>query len=112
MLVPVTTPRSCQPTVDCAAMSVGAATSPIPRPMTKHVAATWITVDDAFSRPSSAVPATARALPINAQARNPIRRYSFPDCAADTGQPSVSAPTARPAMTAPVPRTSCTYVAT
>ena len=40
MLVEVATPRSDHSTLDCAAMSVGLAIRPIPRPITKHTAPT------------------------------------------------------------------------
>ena len=43
MLAPVATPRSSHETLACAAMSDGVATSPMPRPVTKHVAATTAT---------------------------------------------------------------------
>ena len=54
MLVPVTTPRCCHRTADCAAISVGAAVKPMPRPITNDVAPTWRTLEDPSSRSSSA----------------------------------------------------------
>ena len=75
MLVPVTTPRSSQPTLDCAAISVGVATRPIPRPMTKQVTATPSHRRRAApSSASSAVPTTTSAEPISAVGRKPSRR--------------------------------------
>lgn len=74
MFVPVTTPRSRQATVDCAAMSVGEATRPMPRPITKHVPATWITEETSPSSNSNALPPSTSTAPISAHERTPIRR--------------------------------------
>ncbi len=71
---PVTTPRSLHPTEDCAATSVGGATSPMPIPMTKHVAPTCATDESRPSNNSRAVPAIATTAPIDAQPRKPSRR--------------------------------------
>ncbi|MVA75336.1 hypothetical protein GC722_04730 [Auraticoccus sp. F435] len=71
---PVTTPRSSQPTVDWAAISVGAAISPRPTPTPKQPAATCHTE---LCRPSGsieAVPASASTAPISPVSRNPSRR--------------------------------------
>jgi len=108
MLVPVTTPRSCQPTLVCAAISDGVADRPIPRPMTKHIAPTSITVDDGPSSSNNAEPTTTRAAPPRLHRRNPSRRYTFPACEAAIGQPIVRVANANPATTGPVPSTSWT----
>lgn len=41
-----------------------------------------------------------------------MRRYTFPACDADTGQPRVNAPTVSPATSAPLPSTPCAKVGT
>ena len=74
MLVPVTTPRRDQSTADCAAISVGAADRPSPRPTTKQVAASWRTELSGEISQSITAAATRITAPIRAVARNPIRR--------------------------------------
>lgn len=65
--VAVTTPRSLQPTLDWAAIRVGTATSPMPRPMRKQVPATCTTPDEPLSRVSNRQPQIAIEAPISAQ---------------------------------------------
>ena len=74
MFRPVTTPRSCHCTADWAAMSVGAAVKPMPRPMTNAVAPTWTTLEDPSSRSSSAEPRSTTLAPTSAVDRMPTRR--------------------------------------
>ena len=103
----MTTPRSDQPTLDWAKISVGLATRPIPAPMTKHTAATCQIDECALSRASRVAPAPAMTAPITAVALNPIRRYSRPDWDAAIGQPMVMVASAKPAASGPCPSTSC-----
>ena len=96
MLAPVTTPRSDHGTDDCAAMSVGEATSPRPRPTMKHAMAVVQTFGVSEAATSAAEPSTETASPMSAVRRNPMRRKSRPAWLAEIGQPSVSAATASP----------------
>ena len=70
--VPVTTPRRSHSTEDCAAISVGLATNPMPKPSTKQVAATIHTELRADSKVSRPEPMTTTAPPISAVRRKPI----------------------------------------
>ena len=71
---PVTTPRSFQSTLDCAATSDGTAMSPIPIPMMKHATETMAT-DGAWAVPARATdPMRANPNPSSTVLRNPMRR--------------------------------------
>src|ERR1700712_2334547 len=74
MMFPVTTPRSDQPTLDCAAMMVGLATSPSPRPTMKQYSATVQMEEPSPRVIINAVPTRAMAPPIRAVDRKPMRR--------------------------------------
>src|SRR5882762_3414035 len=97
MLLPVTTPRSFQSTLDCAAISVGTASSPMPAPITKQTAATTATFGRCAMTTSTDAPVVTSAAPTIAVFLNPQRRYNFPATAAVVGQPIVSAASAAPA---------------
>src|SRR5215813_12316743 len=112
MFVPVTTPRSDQPTVACAAISVGPATKPRPAPVTKHAPAVSQIVACADSNAVKTAPITATTPPISAVVRNPARRYTRLDCDAVIGHPSVMAATVKPATSGPTPMTPCANVGT
>lgn len=73
-LVAVTTPRSDQPTLDWAAISVGLAIRPMPRPTTKQQAATCQTADDSPSQTVASDPPMVSTAPIAAVLRKPRRR--------------------------------------
>ena len=105
--VAVTTPRSAQPTLACAAISIGLATNPIPSPTTKQHTATCQIADDPVSRMVDDVPSTTMQAPISAVLRNPIRRNTRPALLAAIGQPMVSVASARPATSGPAPSDCC-----
>src|SRR5689334_19256151 len=90
MFEPVTPPRCCQPTLDCAAISDGVALSPMPIPITKQNTPTSATGDPGPSNSSSAAPIVTTTAPITLHNRKPIRRYTFPACDPAIGQPIVS----------------------
>ena len=73
MLVPVTTARSLHGTEACAAMRVGVATRPSPRPTTKDEPAVAHTFGVAEASHSDSAP-TAAMSPMSAVGRKPMRR--------------------------------------
>ncbi len=99
MLLPVTTPRSFQPTLDWAAIRVGTASRPMPPPITRHTAATTATFGRCAAAASTAEPAITSAAPNMAVFLNPHLRYNLPARLAVAGHPSVNAARARPAIT-------------
>src|SRR4051794_14920425 len=74
MAVPVTRPRSSQPTDDCTETMVGLATRPIPMPATKHTAVTVQRPEDAVSSTPPAVASRSTRPPPSAVSRKPMRR--------------------------------------
>src|SRR5690606_28693089 len=74
MLAPVTTPRSSQPTLDCAAMRAGTDANPNPSPITNDTIAT-VTIEGAGpNAASAAVPSTTSTAPRIEVERKPNRR--------------------------------------
>src|SRR6478735_2184305 len=73
MLVPVTTARSFHGTEACAAMSVGVATRPRPKPTTRHDAAVAKTFGVAEVSHSARAPTVATTRPMSAVGRKPMR---------------------------------------
>ena len=112
MFVAVATPRSPHATLDWATTRAGAATQPIPKPISRQPSATCHSDPAGSISASTSEPATARPTPSRPVARKPMLRYSRPDSAADTGQPSVRAASAKPLTMAEAPSTSCPRVGT
>ena len=73
-LFAVTTPRSVQPTLLCAAIRVGLATRPMPRPTTKQQPATSTPSTPRRAAWSGRRRQITSTLPISAVLRNPSRR--------------------------------------
>src|SRR3954447_10657201 len=112
MLVPVATPRCPHATLDCATTRAGAATQPMPKPIRAQPTATCHSDAAGSTSTSTNAPAIASETPSRPVARKPIVRYSRPETAAATGQPSVRAARAKPLMMAEAPRTSWPRVGT
>src|SRR4051812_25697692 len=112
MLLAVTTPRSLQPTLDWATISVAGAVRPMPSPRTRQYAPTSYTVECSSSSSINSEPVSTITAPISAHWRKPIRRYTRPAWLAAIGQPSSRVASAKPATSGPVPSTTWTYVGT
>lgn len=101
--IPVTAPRSPQPTEACAAISVGAALHPSPKPKRNAMPA----ITNGFGHEATEARAMAATvvmlMPINVVRRKPMRRYRRPAFAAASGQPRVRAATARPESNGAMP---------
>src|SRR6478752_1901555 len=74
ILLPVTTPRSFQPTLDWAAIRVGRASRPMPPPITRHTDATTATFGRCATTTSTADPAITNVAPNTAVFLNPHLR--------------------------------------
>jgi hypothetical protein len=74
MLLPVTMPRSSQSTLDCAAISVGTASRPMPAPITKHTTATLATFGRCANAASPDAPAITNEAPSTAVRLKPQRK--------------------------------------
>src|SRR5262245_16919809 len=90
MLLPVTTPRSFQSTLDWAAISVGRASRPRPPPITRHADATTATFGRCATASRTADPAITSEAPNAAVYLKPHLRYIRPATLAVAGQPSVN----------------------